>query len=44
MSEWLVKDFTNIRVRCEALLSQRVAHLAEQNTELLKQIKSEHIP
>ncbi|KAK0610776.1 hypothetical protein B0T14DRAFT_500005 [Immersiella caudata] len=40
MSEELVRIFTSIRIRAEALLSQRVAYLAIQNAELLKQVKS----
>ncbi|KAK1749637.1 hypothetical protein QBC47DRAFT_395554 [Echria macrotheca] len=39
LAETLVHVFTNIRVRCEALLSQRVAFLAVQNAELLRQLK-----
>jgi hypothetical protein len=40
MSEELVRNFTSIRIRAEALLSQRVAYLAMQNAELLRQVKS----
>jgi hypothetical protein len=40
MSVELVKNFTDIRTRAEALLSQRVAYLAMQNAELLRQVKS----
>ncbi|KAK4447330.1 hypothetical protein QBC34DRAFT_409876 [Podospora aff. communis PSN243] len=39
MSEELVRNFTSIRIRAEALLSQRVAYLAVQNAELLSQVK-----
>ncbi|KAK3347000.1 hypothetical protein B0T25DRAFT_572089 [Lasiosphaeria hispida] len=39
MSESLARDFTGIRIRAEALLSQRVAYLAVQNMELLRQVK-----
>ncbi|KAK0648188.1 hypothetical protein B0T16DRAFT_388472 [Cercophora newfieldiana] len=39
MSESLVQNFTAIRIRAEALLSQRVAYLAVQNIELLSQVK-----
>lgn len=44
MSESLVRNFTAIRVRAEALLSQRVAYLAVQNIELLGQVKSKNAP
>ncbi|KAK0711729.1 hypothetical protein B0H67DRAFT_491606 [Lasiosphaeris hirsuta] len=39
MSESLVRNFTGIRIRAEALLSQRVAYLAVQNMDLLRQVK-----
>lgn len=41
MQEQLVKGFTNIRVRCDALLAQRISELSKQNAELLLQMKSQ---
>lgn len=44
MQEQLVKGFTNIRVRCDALLAQRISELSKQNAELLLQMKSLSLP
>ena len=38
MQDQLVKSFTNIRVRCDALLAQRIATLSEQNAGLFPDI------
>ncbi|KAK1828954.1 hypothetical protein QBC39DRAFT_415460 [Podospora conica] len=40
LQEQLVKDFNNIRHRCDALLAQRISELSNQNAELLLQMKT----